>query len=243
MTGRPRLKETELRGKNDARAELTARARVACGETRNVLKSLQPCSLKDNRRVLHNILEKTKASQNDQKNRILGLIAVLDAIQCEHIGRDGKAYHNSFVRFDAAMELFFAYHNKGAPFVNTDKDKFLYALLHEKWGLCVYVVFVEHLNHRLIVLRPDSCNIETFLDTISRPADGMASENTLKLSRENVKEILATVDTEWDRKVARVLLAAERSGSKIDKLGISADIIKADTLKVSMYLRCGNKNN
>lgn len=133
---------------------MTAKARVACGETRNVLKSLQPCSLKENRHVLHNILEKTKASQNDQQNRILGLIAVFDAIQCEHIGRDGKAYHNSFVRFDAAMELFFAYHNKGAPFVNTDKDKFLYALLHEKWGLCIYVVFVEHLNHRLIVLRP-----------------------------------------------------------------------------------------
>ena len=58
MAGRTRLKRTELRGKNDARAELTANARIACSETRNVLKSLQPCSLKDNRRVLHSILEK-----------------------------------------------------------------------------------------------------------------------------------------------------------------------------------------
>ena len=47
MAGRPRLEQTELRGKNDARAESTANARVACGETRNVLKSLQLCSLKD----------------------------------------------------------------------------------------------------------------------------------------------------------------------------------------------------
>jgi hypothetical protein len=235
MAGRPRLKETELRGRNDARADLTANARVACSETRNVLKSLQPCSLKDNRRVLHNILEKTSPSQLEQKNKILGLIAVLDAIQCEHIGQDGKAYDSSFLRFDAAMELFFAHYNKGPPFINTDKDKFMYAMLHEKWGLCVYIVFMEHLNHRLIVLRPDSCNIETFLDMISRPAPSRVSENTLQLTAENVKEILATVDTEWDRKVARVLLAAERSGSKIDKLGISSDSIKSDTLKVSMY--------
>ncbi len=60
MAGRPRLKEMELRGKNDARADLMANARVACSETRNVLKSLQPCSLKDNRRVLHNIKRKNK---------------------------------------------------------------------------------------------------------------------------------------------------------------------------------------
>lgn len=236
MAGRPRLKETELRGKNDARAELTANARVACGETRNVLKSLQPCSLKDNRRVLHNILERTSPSQLDQKNKILGLIAVLDAIQCEQIGQDGKAYDRSFLRFDEAVELFFAHYNKGPPFVNTDKDKFMYAILHEKWGLCVYVVFVEHVHHRLIVLRPDSCNLETFLDIISRPAPSRVSESTLELTAENVKEILATVDTEWDRKVARVLLAAERSGSKMDQIGISSDNIKQDTLKVSLFI-------
>ena len=228
------LKETELRGKNDAPAELMTNARVACGET-NVLKSLQPCSLKDNPGVLHNILERTSPSNQDQKNKILGLIAVLDAIQCEHIGQDVKTYNGSFLRFDEAMELFFAHYNKAPPFINTDKDKFLYAMLHGKWGLCVYVVFIEHLNHRLVVLRPDSCNIETFLDMISRSAPSRVSENMLQLTAENVKEILATVDTEWDCKVARVLLSAERSGSKVDKLGISSDNIKSDTLKVSMY--------
>lgn len=112
----------------------------------------------------------------------------------------------------------------------------MYAILHEKWGLCVYVVFVEHVNHRLIVLRPDSCNLETFLDIISRPAPSRVSESTLELTAENVKEILATVDTEWDRKVARVLLAAERSGSKMDQIGISSDNIKQDTLKVSLFI-------
>ena len=200
---------TELQGKNDAQAELTANARIACSETRNVLKSLQPCSLKDNRRVLHSILEKINPPNLKQKNKILGLLAVLDAIQCERIGQDGKTYDNSFLCFDSAMELFFAHCNKGPPFINTDKDKFLYAMLHEKWRLCVYVVFMEHLNRRLIVLRPDSCNIETFLDMISKSAPTRMYENTLQLTAENVKETLATVDTEWDRKVARVLLAAE----------------------------------
>ena len=49
-------------------------------------------------------------------------------------------------------------------------------------------------------------------DMISKSAPTRVSEKTLQLTAENVKEILATVDTEWDRKVARVLLAAEQSG-------------------------------
>ena len=213
MEGRPKLKETELRRKNDGRPELTAKARVTCGETRHVLKSLQPCSLRNNRHVLQHIVQQTSPSNDDKRKKIAGLLAVLDALQCEHIGVDGKAYDNSILRFEEAMELFFAHHNKGQPFINTDKDKFLYALLHEEWGLCVYIVFVECLNQRLVILRPDSCNLDTFLDMLSKaaPRSSSMTEDTLQLHAENVHEILATVDTEWDRKVARVLLASEQS--------------------------------
>ena len=76
-----------------------------------------------------------------------------------------------------------------------------------------YMMFVECLNQRLVILRPDSCNLDTFLDMLSKAAPRSSSmpEDTLQLHAENVHEILATVDTEWDRKVARVLLASERS--------------------------------
>ncbi|CAB4005269.1 Hypothetical predicted protein, partial [Paramuricea clavata] len=166
MEGRPRLKETELHGENDARAELTAKAHM----------------------LLVHMVQQTSPSNDDKRKKIVGLLAVLDALQCKHIGVDGKAYNNSFLRFEEAMELFFAHHNND-----------------EGWGLCVYIVFIHSL--------------------ICYPRPSSMLEGTLQLHAENGHEILATVDTEWDRKVAQVLLASERSRSKISELGIDPDNI------------------
>lgn len=162
---------------------------------------------------------------------------MLDALLCEHIANDGKAHDNSFLSFDEGLELFLAYHNiKGPQFINTDKDKFMYGLLHKQWGLCVYIVFVEILNQRFIVLRPDSCNLERFLDVIccATATSNTTTKDTIQLDAETVKGILATVDTEWDRKVACVLLADNQSRTEISQLGIDPDNIRSDTDKVSM---------
>ena len=51
--GRPRILHSELRSKNDARADLIRQARFS----EYVSKSLQPCAVKDNRRVLEKLLQ------------------------------------------------------------------------------------------------------------------------------------------------------------------------------------------
>ena len=54
----------------------------------------------------------------------------------------------------------------------------------------------------------------------------------MDLNAEKIKAIMNTCDTEWGRKIASVLLSANRSRSQIDNLGINSDNITADIVKV-----------
>ena len=49
-----------------------------------------------------------------------------------------------------------------------------------------------------------------------------------------LKKIFDTVDTEWDKKIARVMVCANRTRSQISKLGIDVDSIKTDINKVGI---------
>lgn len=235
------MNESELRNKNDARADLIAITRIS----RNVTRSRQPCQVKDNQLVLTQQLETLSSSNSDTinsssnyANKLSGLLAVIRSLQSEHISLDGKEADNSYMPFDDALELYFAYLDKHPPFCNTDKDSFLYAILHEKWGLCVYVIFIEALNQRFIVLRPDNFDFGNFLDMITtiktKPND--LTEERLVIDAEKVKSVLGTMDTEWDRKVARVLLSASRSRNQLDELGVDSDKTNADIQKVRFSL-------
>ena len=232
LTGRPHAAESAVhRDKNDARRDLMKNARVS----RNVAKSLQPCLLKDNQSVLKSLLEVQKNEK--KRHKILGLIAVLQFLQSNHVAQDGKEYDQSFLPFDEALELFFLYKGQSPPFNNTEKDAFQYALLHPKWGLCVYIVFIEIINSRFIVLRPDGFCLGVFLSMISciSEAPSVLTENRFKLNSQNVKSIIQTIDTEWDIKVSRVLISAGKSRQEIANLGIDADNINADIEKVHIH--------
>ena len=228
--GRPRKVQSELRSKNDARADLIRQARFS----ENVCKSLQPCAVKDNRRVLEKLLQERSSAK---KKKIEGLLAVFDLLKSNHVAEDGKEYDCSFVTSDEAEEMFFAFQDKTPPFVNTDRDKFTYALLHQNWGLCVYIIYIKSLNKKFIILRPDSFGIEVFLDTIC--AENIESkqkfDDKLVLNAEKAQRIFDTVDTEWDRKVARVMVCANRTRSQISKLGIDVDNVKSDINKVCIF--------
>lgn len=230
--GRPRKIHSELRSKNDARADLIRQARFSG----HVSRSLQPCAIKDNRRVLEKILQ--EKSSEKKKQKIQGLLAVFHLLKSNYVAEDGREYDCSFVAFDEAMEIFFAFQDKAPPFVNTDKNKLTYALLHQDWGLCVYIIYVKSLDKKFIVLRPDSFGIEVFLNMIC--AEDIDTEerfvDNIVLDADKVQGILSTVDTEWDRKVARVILGANQTRSQIRKLGIDVDSVKTETNKVQFSI-------
>ena len=100
------------------------------------------------------------------------------------------------------------------------------------------MIFVKSLNKKFIVLRPDSFGIEVFLNVIC-PGDNDTEEGSVEkmvLDTEAVQGIMSTVDTEWDRKVARVILSANRTRSQISKLGIDVDKVKTETSKVHICI-------
>lgn len=152
------------------------------------------------------------------------------------MAKDGKEYDWRFVEFNEPVEIFLAFQNKAPQFINRDKNKLTYALLHQDWGLCVYIIYVKSLNKKFIVLRQGSYGIKVFLHVVCSDkavTEGRVVENT-SFDREKVQEILNRVDTEWDRKVARVSLSSNRSRSQIHDLGTDYDNVKTDVKTVHL---------
>ncbi len=62
------------------------------------------------------------------------------------------------------------------------------------------------------------------------------TEERLALDAEKVKSVMSTMNTEWDQKVARVLLSANRSRNRLEELGVDSDKTNADIQKVCFSL-------
>ena len=72
-------------------------------------------------------------------------------------------------------------------------------------GLYVYVITLEEINDKWLLLKPDEINMELFLDAICN-AQQKQFTPIIELERYVVESIFKTLDTEWNRVVARVLL-------------------------------------
>ena len=67
-------------------------------------------------------------------------------LTADAVGKDGKEHTSCLVAFDDALEMYYDSQVeiiKRPPYINTDEDQFMYALLHEQWGLCVYILTHE----------------------------------------------------------------------------------------------------
>jgi hypothetical protein len=76
---------------------------------------------------------------------------------------------------------------------------------------------------------------EFFLELIHKDDD--IQTNRFELNKENFQNLYKALDTEWDRKVLRVVLGANRSRSELDSLGIDSDSICHDEQSVFDYIR------
>ena len=230
--GRKRDDPDALRGRNDKRKELISNSRYS--ET--VLKSQQTCSVLENRRKLDKLIEKAGARRENHRDRLLGLREVWDQLNGDTVGVDGKECNTSFLQFEEAIDVFYSfYRHIQRPYLNTDRDKFLYSLLHNDWGLCIYVVTLQETNSRLIVIRPDNFDMERFLHFVSLPFRTRLVPR-LKLDKCLIHSILDTLGSEWDRIVARVLLGVDKSREQLEELGINDDDISKNIQKVILLM-------
>ena len=110
-------------------------------------------------------------------------------------------------------------------------------LFHSKFGLCIHIV-TNHYNEMFLVLRPDDVDFELFFERFR--ADGSSkSDNEFVIDTKFVQDILENMESEWDKKIVRVLLSANRSRAELAKLGIESDYIVSQRNSVLEIVKCG----
>ena len=108
-----------------------------------------------------------------------------------------------------------------------DRQRFQYALLHPKYGLCVYIINPPQCESGYIVLRSDDVDLSSFFVYLSDVLVEKPTHDKLLLTKETVQLLLKSMDSEWDKSVARVTLGAVHTIPELDELGIASDTIAA----------------
>ena len=182
-----------------------------------VYASLQPCRLKENQAVLDAKISKVSTGSTFG-DHLRGLRAILDCLQAKLTYSDGSTRILSYLEYDEAFNLYVAYNTvKDSAIVTEDeRTRFRELLLHPEFGLCVYLVKVGG-NH-WIVLRPDDLDLEDFFLHLSKMEP--SNSDRFDLNKENLQKLYRAIDTEWDRKIFRVILGSTRTRSEFDDLGL-----------------------
>ena len=102
-----------------------------------------------------------------------------------------------------------------------EKKHFTELVLHLKYGLCVNIVKGKQKEY--LVLRPDNFNLEASYQHCF--TDEGRHE---PLDKEFIKNVFSSMDTEWDKKILRVVLGLSRTRKEIDMLGINSDTVLKD---------------
>ena len=149
------------------------------------------------------------------------LIAVYYELISQEIGSDGKESRKSILSLDYCLEIYLGYKTDfvpGSALTKDDKVSFQDCLLHDRYGLPVYIVNTQ--TNKFVVLRPDEIDLtEIFHKLIASFVSKAESEKQLTI--EILRIILDTI--EWDMKMAKTLLTYQRSYSELENLGINID--------------------
>lgn len=189
-------------------------------------KSLQELGVEANMNYLINELQRLRNQKKANQQKIekckglLELLKLLVVVECP-------------ISFQEAFETYDGYQLYSN---NTPQGKlgFRDLLLHPVSGLPVYIMFKPNVHH-IIAIRPDgSHHTESllrwlFLERDQTKDDNLNEERGLTLNASNTAAILESMESEWDRKCARVLLGSTRSDNELQHIGLDANKIRAAT--------------
>ena len=163
-----------------------------------------------------------------------GLIAVLDELTAKSV-KNGISCVQSNLSIEYALQVYLGY--KTDYVADTKKadgrKSFEDNLLHPQYGLRVYVVNLPFTKERFIVLKPNDVDFAPIFNCFARSfLQGDVTKSRIPGHCDVIQGIISTVDTEWDRKVSRVLLCANRTRSEIEMLGINSQHVVSAIKKV-----------
>ena len=189
-------------------------------------RSLQELSAQANMNYLINELQRLKKQKKTNQQKIekckglLELLKLLVVVECP-------------ISFQEAFENYDGYQSFSN---NTPEGKLEFhdLLLHPVNGLPVYMMFKPNDRH-IIAIRPNgSHHSESLLRwLLLEPGqtndDSLIEKRGLTLNASNTAAILESMESEWDRKCAHVLLGSTRSDSELQNIGLDANKIRAAT--------------
>ena len=193
------------------------------GEDRyETLKSLQTCHSDDIEKLLESNIANT-AGNIELCSHLKGLKAVWQELTTRITSDNGQPIRKGFMTFDEGFALYLGYMTNSVKTDLLDRDKkkrFRELLCHEKYGLSVYIM------NGFIVIKPNNFDLHYFACAMMSKMQSEQIANKVILDKSLVQKLINSMDTEWDKKIARVTFGACRSRSEIDKLGISSHDIK-----------------
>lgn len=194
-------------------SEQRSKIRLESTLTENLRKSLQSCKASENQEKLEGLAVFFR--KNTVKTRILeGLLYILRQLLASYDG--SKAF--GYLRFNDAYGIFCGFMER-----EVEDKEFRNHLLHEEYGLCVYVIKV--LDNSYIILQNDTVAIGKFLLELDQVLSKDKADNFSRfdLNVESLKRVLQSMDTEYEKSVLKAMIFATASRKKVQELGIKPD--------------------
>ena len=213
--------------RNNVRTKIRS-SQIKSGDNIIFWRSLQTCKLVENMDVLERHI---KAIKNvDILGHLKATTAILEMLMATSQSGDGLLKRVSCISLDKAYNLYLSYANVPNPHLlvkdRNYKQSFKEFICHPKYGLCIYIY------ENTIILRPDDIDLDKFfiLQHANRSAEEAVGSKSPRLDLfENMERILKSLDSEWDRKVMKVVVGAFCTRKELKELGIRNDDIKEMT--------------
>ena len=198
--------------------------RTATRINATTLRSLQSLSGQGNLCRINALIDSTKSETRRQK--LLGLRAVLEELLAPVFTKYNTAKHeqslpSGAILFDRAFELFSSYGN------SISKQEFRDEILSAETGLGV-LIYSYQSERRFIILNNEKLDVCELLKVIHELKedeweDVVPQEIDSVLTAQDLSSALESMQTEYDRSIAKLLVCTGKSRSEIYDLALKPD--------------------
>ncbi len=125
----------------------------------------------------------------------------------------------SYIEFNEAFALFLSYNTTATTAMLSNRGQrkmFIDLICHPNYGIPVYVVKKQYL-----LLKSNDVDLDLFFEDFFSDERNQADNG---ISPEEINDVIDSLDTAWDKKAVKVLLAAGHSNRRNVELGIGSRV-------------------